>query len=332
MIPHKTIMVKILDAYRRYKIIDKCIREMRYPSIEKIMDKLEEVLDKPVSKRTVQQDLKDMREDQQLAYNAPIKFDKLKGGYYYTEAGYSIVDFQFSDSEIDGIEIATQMLQPYRELGIIDTFNKAVDRLMETIAAHRKRNANARKIVQFEKGSHTTGTEFITQLLEAIRMYNVIVYDYFSYEKQQTKRVRLHPYLLKECRNRWYIIGWNEEYKQIRTYGLDRMSKLKMDEKAKFHFDDTFNPDEFFKYSFGITIMDMKPEKFVFSMTPQQSYYFKSHYIHDTQRIIKETKTEVQFEITCYPSFELKHFIRGHGDLLKVIKPEWLVKELKGEK
>ena len=44
--------------------------------------------------------------------------------------------------------------------------------------------------------------------------------------KSRAEALLVHPYLLKEYRNRWYVIAWNPDRSDYRTYGLDRMESV----------------------------------------------------------------------------------------------------------
>lgn len=322
-------MPKNKEAISRYYIIDDCLRNNQkpYPDINYLKEKIEEKLDKTVGIRTVQKDLEDLRCDNVLAYYAPIKFSKKYGGYYYEDENYSIRTFRFSEKELDAIEIAGHILSSYREIGMLDDFNKAVDKIFETIALQKQRVADQRKIIDFEKSSFVEGFNHLPILINAIRMYDVVQFEYYSYEKENTRTIILSPYLLKEYRNMWYVIGWSKNHNEIRTFGLDRISKLKIQNKGKFVFS-KFNPDEFFKYAFGITISKFKPEKFHFVTSVQEYQYFKANFIHSSQKVVKQDKKFVEFSIEVYPCFELKHFVLGNLGLLKVTKPKWFVDEI----
>jgi predicted DNA-binding transcriptional regulator YafY len=322
-------MPKNKDAISRYYIIDDCLRNKQkpYPDINYLKEKIEEKLDKTVGVRTIQKDLEDLRSDNVLGFYAPIKFSKKYGGYYYDDENYSIRNFTFNEKEIDAIELACHILSSFREVGMLDDFNKAVDKIFETIDVHKKRAIDQRKIIDFEKSSYAAGVHYLPILINAIRNYEVVQFEYFSYEKEIIRTITLSPYLLKEYRNMWYVIGWSRDHNEIRTFGLDRIAKLKIQNKGNFVFS-KFNPDEFFKHAFGITISKFKPEKFHFITSVQEFRYFKSNFIHNTQTVVKQDKNFVEFSIEVYPCFELKHFVLGNLGLLKVTKPKWFVDEI----
>ncbi|MFN4233881.1 MAG: helix-turn-helix transcriptional regulator [Bacteroidia bacterium] len=323
-------MPKNKDAISRYFIIDECLTNKKhpFPSLNYIKEKIEEKLDKSVGIRTIQKDLEDLRNDNVLKYYAPIKYSKIHEGYYYEDENYSIRNFIFNEKELDAMEVAVDILNSFREVGFVDEFNNAVDKIFETISAFKKRQINYKKIIDFEKSSSVLGVSILPQLINSIRMLEVISFNYFSYEKETLRKITLSPYLLKEYRNRWYLIGWSNCHSEIRTFGVDRISDLKILNKEKYVFSKNFNPDEFFKYAFGITINRFKPEKFHFITSVQEFRYYSSNYIHHSQKVVKQDKHSVEFSIEVYPCFELKSFVLGNLGLLKVIKPKWFVDEI----
>ncbi|MDP1621278.1 MAG: hypothetical protein Q8M08_02960 [Bacteroidales bacterium] len=77
-------------ALIRYRVINRCLKDFQFASMDKLIQVCEDALSmSPISERTIYQDLKDMREDDQLGYNAPIKLNRDKG-YYYDDPDYSI--------------------------------------------------------------------------------------------------------------------------------------------------------------------------------------------------------------------------------------------------
>lgn len=79
-------------ALRRYLIIDQCLtsKQISYPTKDYILKKCCEQLEMKVSVSTLEKDLQDLKHDSRLGFWAPIRYDRSRGGYCYTEPGYSI--------------------------------------------------------------------------------------------------------------------------------------------------------------------------------------------------------------------------------------------------
>ena len=79
-------------ALRRYFIIDQCLtnKQIPYPTKAFLLKKCCEQLETKVSVSTLEKDLQDLKHDTRLGFSAPISYDRSRGGYCYTEPGYSI--------------------------------------------------------------------------------------------------------------------------------------------------------------------------------------------------------------------------------------------------
>jgi hypothetical protein len=91
-------------SFIRYQVIDACLRNKQrpYPSIDFIMLKCREKLDKSISRSSIEKDLKAMKELPEPGYYAPITFDRYHGGYYYTDPGYSISNIRVKEADYSG--------------------------------------------------------------------------------------------------------------------------------------------------------------------------------------------------------------------------------------
>ena len=99
-------------ASQRYQIIDAILtnRMKKYPTKDYILDCCREKLDKSLSKSTIEKDLKVMREDPNLGYNAPIAYCRVNNGYYYTDPEYTINKLNLSLDEWEILSIGIQQL------------------------------------------------------------------------------------------------------------------------------------------------------------------------------------------------------------------------------
>lgn len=68
-------------------LIDVIIRKGEYPNIGKILKFLNHNLENNVSKSTLEKDLKELRDPDNF-FKMPLKFNPIKGGFYYTDEDY----------------------------------------------------------------------------------------------------------------------------------------------------------------------------------------------------------------------------------------------------
>ena len=185
-------------------------------------------------------------------------------------------------------------------------------------------------IVHFESQPTVGGNEFLAPILSSIKERKTIQFKYQSFRSETGSIRRLQPYLLKEYRNRWYLIGKSELKEEIRTFALDRMEELIKLENP-FTIDSNFSAEVFFQYSIGITTYDGQPEKVIIEAEKVLSKYLLSQPLHHTQKLNSVENGKHTFSYLLLPSYELKMLILGFGKDLKVISPNSLVKDIQSE-
>ena len=186
----------------------------------------------------------------------------------------------------------------------------------------------ARSVVQTEKTPKLLGSELIPKIIRALDENRVIEFIYQRFDDTTQKNVRLHPYLLKEDRHRWYIIGKHTKREDpVTTYALDRMNSIQLLE-TRFQ-PITFDFDEYFRYSFGITVTKNDPIEVILSFTPLQGKYLKSLPIHSSQKILVDTVTEFRISLLVKPSWEFYEKLLGYGETVKVVAPQTIIDEMR---
>ena len=327
-------MSQIKNAQLRYRIIDRCIRDKYkpFPTKENLRQACEEALygegiGANICDSTIEKDLFAMRMD----HDAPIKYSKREKGYYYEDENYSIDNIPLSEDDIEAIKFATQTLMQFKDVSMFKQFGFAIDKIFDRVhIAQNPTEASVENYVQFETVPETEGTEFLAPILNAIKEKKIITFDYTSFVSEKTKSRKVLPLLLKEYRNRWYLICYSLVKKKIITFGLDRMSNLVVTED--YFFDEiNFNPDIYFKHSIGITSFEDKPKKIIFKLDKIGSKYIESQPIHESQKLIKKGKKRNTYQIKVLLSEELKRLFLSYGNQLEVLEPSELRDQLKIE-
>jgi predicted DNA-binding transcriptional regulator YafY len=317
-------------ALLRYRIIDRCLTNPArpFPSKEDLRLACEEALygsdGEHISISTIEKDLWAMRNESDLGYHAPIAYHRDERGYHYTEEGYSINDIQLNDDDLDAIRFAANTLLQFRELPIFQQFDQALGKIADRLTVSPTMDTrDMDAFIQFESAPHAAGSEHLAPLLSAIRERAEIAFDYqkFSDSSGQSTRHSLHPYLLKEYRNRWYLIGWEPAKNHIRTYGCDRMSDLLVHEEVRFELRSDFNPEHHFKHALGITVLgERQPVRVEFLCDDVLAKYLGSQPLHPSQSI-RHTSTGIHVTLEVMPTFELQQWLLAHANELTLLSP-----------
>lgn len=315
----------------RHRIIDRLIRnEQRpFPTKSDLRRACEEELygsdaGQNICDSTIEKDLFAMR----MEYDAPIKFSRANKGYFYEDKDFTIEDAPLNEKDIEAIKVAANILSQFKNSSLFSEYAFAIDKIIDRVSISSP-NEEIDQFVQFETVPTVGGSEWLDKILGAIKSKQRIQFMYQSFTAEEPSVRRLHPYLLKEYRNRWYVIGKNELKQRIQTFGLDRISSLEVLEDS-FNADESFSPDLFFKYSIGITANSGEPQKVRIKADQLLAKYLTSQPLHLSQEIEEQNENYTIFSYFLLPTYELKMLLLGFGDEVEVLEPNSLIEEIKG--
>ncbi|MBL57624.1 MAG: hypothetical protein CMP61_10570 [Flavobacteriales bacterium] len=322
-------------ALIRYRIIDAMLRNQYnpYPSIEDIRSKCEDSLfgsdwGDHISISTIEKDFKAMRTDAELGFFAPIKYSRIYNGYFYTEEEYTIHNIPLKNEDIEAIKFASNTLMNFRESPMFAQFRFAIEKIFDRLNISSDVQDNRLdKLVQFDALPNYPGKEFLQPLYTAIKDYHQVELVYKRFNSNKESRRVIHPYLLKEYKHRWYLVGFVEDKDSLSTYALDRMVSVDLKEED-FIVQQNFNPEEFFKFSFGITQNNEKPYKVKLKFPSQQKGYLITQPLHASQVIKEQSDNTLIIELEVYLTYELVERILGYGEHVEVIAPIELKAEI----
>ncbi|WP_238199631.1 helix-turn-helix transcriptional regulator [Capnocytophaga canimorsus] len=171
-----------------------------------------------------------------------------------------------------------------------------------------------------------SGREYLRDIMEAMKQNEQISISYQRFQNDVTKHYVLAPYGVKIFKQRWYVVGFCSELKDIRIFGLDRILKLQRTTE-KFKFPTDFNLELFFSSSFGV-FTDKQIERVVLKTNEEKTKYLQSLPLHHSQKEIKTEDNYTFFEYFLRPTYDFRQEILSHGAEIEVISPNWFREEI----
>lgn len=166
--------------------------------------------------------------------------------------------------------------------------------------------------------------EHFPVLLDAIKNSKKVVFRYSGFMRSRSQsNLLFSPYVLKRYRQRWYVTGLLESKKSIRTYALDRISRLRITGE-EFKKPEDFDPDKLFADIVGVTTSEASVKTVKLRVTPIQAKYFRGLPLHKSQSEEKFPQYSI-FSYRLKLNYELVHEILSLGDSVKVLEPPELV-------
>lgn len=200
---------------------------------------------------------------------------------------------------------------------------------VETISLTLQSARIISKNIVFEHNDFFLGSEHLKPLADAIQQKILIHFSYHSYLKQQVEDYAIAPHLIMEHRNRWYVLGRDQQQNKIKTFGLDRIQNI--DYLGPYPDASGFDYKNLFKHTFGITCLEEAPSRVVLSFTAQQGKYIKSLPLHHSQQILIDTKMKLRIAILVVLNIDLKMQILSYGSSVEVLEPQILREEIAEE-
>ena len=285
---------------RRIQNIIQYVYDFKYPSKQEILNFLVEK-DFKISTRTLERDIERIRAD----FGLEIAYSKTDNGYYIDEDKSVRVDSFFKFLEIVSIaDIFSESL--------LDS-NKILD------------------YVSFDDSKSFRGIENLKDLLIGINQNRKIKFVHENFEMHTFKKYEITPLLLKEYENRWYVIGVPNGMNEIRTFGVDRLSKLIVGKISKLKKNTFAKQINSFKNVVGINFEDGETVKISILVDELHIKYMKSLPLHQSQEIYP-TKIDGKYKVTfnVILNYEFKTQILKMSDSVEVISPIELRDEIRG--
>ncbi|MFN3316761.1 MAG: helix-turn-helix transcriptional regulator, partial [Raineya sp.] len=322
----------------RYLTIDEMLRnkQRKYPSKEEIIATIQERTDKNYSDSSLEKDFKAMRSQ----FGAPIEFHNLYRGYFYgyknknkrgemsyeEDTEYKFMSISLSQKDLIALNFAESVLQSFRDTPIFAEFSDAINKVLDAVEINKqlKDTAQERKnFVQTENAGYTEGRKWLSDILSAIKSQKQIRFAYKKFSQTQSEERILHPYLLKEFKGRWYVIGYNPEKQRTATFALDRIMSLEISSLSVMYPEKIgFEAETFYDNCFGITrLQDEKVEHIVLSFTPFWSDYLKTKPLHHTQKILVDDAQEFRISLELIINYDLLTELLSYGSSLQVLAP-----------
>ena len=311
----------------RISTIDRCLQNhYRRWTINDLIDACTDALaeyegrSNLVSRRTFQNDLALMR-SVRLGYNAPIVVRDNKY-YEYEDPNFSITHLPLNDEGLDALNSALDILRQLQGFPQLASSIDIISKLNEQISRQTGASAPA---MDMEHVEGYRGAQFIGTIYDAVRKQQTLAIEYQSFKARDAAKLVVYPYLLKEYRNRWFLICEKATNRapQVNIFALDRIHSVELDKEHPFKKCVDFDPEHFFDDTIGVTksISD-KARRVVIKVDRQQAPYVESKPFHKSQKVEQRFRDgSIQLSLKVVINNELERLILGYGGHAEVIAP-----------
>lgn len=313
-------------ALLRYKVLDKCFSDKYHKYyIEDLLEKVNEALEdsgiKPVSKRQIYADIDFMKSKD--GWEAPIGSIQLGKRKYQTYSyDFSIMETPVTEMELEQLETLITSLSRLKGLPMYDW----IDELLMNLRFRFGLRSEDTQLIAFEQNRDMKGLRYLSDLINYTIKRKPVTITYHPFGKDVLKWI-IHPYYLKQYNNRWFLLGYNDDYEDLSIVALDRIRGLEIAD-VPFARNKNFNFDAYFQDIIGVSLEKGKEVEHVrLKFSPNRLPYVLSKPIHHSQQLEDEAEGIVSIDVI--PNKELLSELIWFRDDVEVLSPESLREEIK---
>jgi predicted DNA-binding transcriptional regulator YafY len=174
-----------------------------------------------ISERTVRRDVDRLRE---LGY--PVDASRGVAGGYQLQAGAAVPPLLLDDDEAVAIAVGLRTAAAGGVAGFEETSVRALAKVIQLLPPRLRRRIDALRAVTSPVvfgGGPTLDPAALTTIALACRGEERLRFDYTAREAETTAR-HVEPHRLVSVGRRWYLIAWDLERGDWRSFRVDRLS------------------------------------------------------------------------------------------------------------
>ena len=174
-----------------------------------------------VSRRTIRRDVDRLRG---LGY--PVESLTGPAGGYRLRAGTAMPPLLLDEEEAIAIAVGLRTAAQASVAGIEETSVRALVKLEQVLPAHLRRRVSALggATATLPGGGPTVDPQCLTTIASACRDHERLRFGYRSRDGEATRRL-VEPHSLVNLGRRWYLVAWDCNREDWRTFRVDRISR-----------------------------------------------------------------------------------------------------------
>ncbi len=300
--------------------LEKAIQNLNYPSVERLMAELE------VSRRTVLRDLDELK----IYYNAPIEYERLHKGYYYTDETFFVKNVLISEGELVAMAGILPLLERYDNTPLKDTITKVYNSISQMLPDQIQVQTSLLNEVQFISDPlPTIDSDVFTKIFEAIKQHKTISFGYRSISSTEHTPHSLDPYKIYCQKGDWYAVGFSHSHNKYNTYNLSRMKNITL--LSEFEPDPDYESKVHIDPNFGIWNNDAPVQKIELVFDKSINTYILERTWHKNQKCFQDQDGSVHLTFESNQLQETLYWVLHFGSAVKIENPPELKQLYKEE-
>ena len=285
-----------------------------------------------VTTRTIRRDLQALEEA-----GFPIFDDKTrddgKTRWAINGQAFKTLTAGLTLAELSALYFSRTLLESLAGTPFRDDLEHAFDKLSAGLTPHMRTFLDRLPIVLTTKSDparrrprpgEPVVSQVVARALEATLHLRQARLTYHSQASDRTKTYLIHPYRLAYAQGGLYLLAFVPEYREVRTFAIERVEELSLLEDRFILPDDL--PDEAFPHSMGVH--SGPPTEVIIEFASGVVEYVRAREWHPSQR--SEALADGRLRVTLDVCLDraLRSWILSFGPLARVISPAALAGEI----
>lgn len=263
--------------------------------------------------------------------DAPITYDAVRRGYYYSEENYALPAISLNESDLFAICLAEKALRQHEDTPIYrklqKVFRKIEESLPEKVSLQPAWVENRMSVISERQ------TRLATEVWEAVSAglseNRTLAIAYRKPGGRESTERRVEPYHLARYQGAWYLIGHCHKRGAIATFSMSRIETVLLLEE-KFAVPADFDPDRYAGSQFGI--FSGEREVLVkIRFAGEHAPYVLEREWHPRQSVVQKKNGSVVLGFPVRHLYEVRRWILSWGSGAKVLAPKELVDSVQKE-
>jgi predicted DNA-binding transcriptional regulator YafY len=290
------------------------LKARRFPNCQKIGAELE------VSAKTIQRDIDFMR----YRLGLPIDYHPQEFGFYYTEPVTAFPNIEVSEGEVAALLVAQKALAQYKgtpfERPLQSAFRKLTDGLKDRFSFSWTDLEDA---ISFRSaGASVADIELFEIVSKGVLRSVELEFEYRKLSGSDYELRHVRPYHLGCLEQQWYLFAEDLERRQLRTFALPRMRKVRLTTKG-FRRPAHFSIAQVLSGSFGVHSAGKK-QRIRLHFDPFAARLVAERKWHESQRVREKADGSIILELELGGLQEIERWILSWGAHVEVLEPRRL--------
>ncbi|MCI0744258.1 MAG: WYL domain-containing protein [Verrucomicrobia subdivision 3 bacterium] len=307
------------NATERLLAIHQLISAKRYPNTARLAREFD------VSQKTIKRDVEWMR----VHWDLPIEYDRERHGYFYSREVKQFPGVPtITEAEMFAMLVAHKAVEQYSGTPFHKPLQMAFRKLTGQLDdKERYTLQDTDEVLSFRPfAPEATDMERFEIVARAIQQRRALRFMYRKPGEKRAEGRHIHPYHLTCNNNRWYLIGYDVDRNDIRTFALARMNDGAV-------LSETFQKPKDFsvaKYLRGsLTVMSGRGDyEVVIEFDAWATDQLRGRLWHSSQQVTELPGGESRMRMRLSGLEEVERWVLSWGTHATVISPQSLVERV----